>query len=187
MAALTLAGPRGGEQVANLHLRVGVSAPCYRRSVLTDEERVVWTGRPSWRGRMSIFAPGLLLAVLLLVVGLWTGLGVGPAFLIALAVAVVTLVWGLLETIRWKYTITNRRVFVRHGLITVNEQTARLERVQDLLLRQSVFDRLFGVGTLEIDTAGSEGGAFEFKGLRSPTEVREILDSAVRQERQEEV
>jgi uncharacterized membrane protein YdbT with pleckstrin-like domain len=155
--------------------------------VPTDDERVIWTGRPSWRGRLSIFAPGLALAVLVLVLGLVLDLGLGLSLLLALAIAAVTVAWGLLETIRWKYTITDRRVFVRHGLITVNEQTARLERVQDLLLRQSVFDRLFGVGTLEIDTAGSEGGALEFKALRAPSEVREVLDSAVRREERTEV
>ncbi|HEU4450206.1 MAG TPA: PH domain-containing protein [Gaiellaceae bacterium] len=155
--------------------------------MLTDDERVIWTGRPSWRGRLSIFAPGLALAVLVLVLGLVLDLGLGLSLLLALAIAAVTVAWGLLETIRWKYTITDRRVFVRHGLITVNEQTARLERVQDLLLRQSVFDRLFGVGTLEIDTAGSEGGALEFKALRAPSEVREVLDSAVRREERTEV
>lgn len=170
---------------ATLRLPVRVAASWYGRRVSTDEERVVWSGRPSWRGRVSIFAPGLLLAVLVLVLGLLLGLDVVLALVLTLAIAAVTLVWGLLETIRWRYTITNRRVFVRHGLVTVNEQTARLERVQDLLLRQSVFDRLFGVGTLAIDTAGSEGGALEFKALRSPTEVREILDSAVRREQQE--
>ena len=83
------------------------------------------------------------------------------------------MVWALLETIRWKYTITNRRVFVRHGLVSVQEQTARLERVQDVTLRQTLFDRIFGVGRLAIDTAGSEGGAFEFKALTEPTHVRE--------------
>ena len=87
---------------------------------------------------------------------------------------VVTVVWALLETIRWKYTITNRRVFVRHGLVSVQEQTARLERVQDVTLRQTLFDRLFGVGRLDIDTAGSEGGALEFKALTEPTHVREV-------------
>jgi uncharacterized membrane protein YdbT with pleckstrin-like domain len=102
-------------------------------------------------------------------------------------IAVVVAVWTFLETIRWKYTITNRRVFVRHGLISVNEQTARLERVQDVTLRQSLFDRMFGVGRLEIDTAGSEGGALEFKALMQPTHVREVLDAAVRNEQREEV
>jgi uncharacterized membrane protein YdbT with pleckstrin-like domain len=155
--------------------------------VATEEERTIWTGRPSWKGRMAIVIPGALVALLVLVVGLWAGLSAGTAVIVTVVVALVTVVWALLETIRWKYTITNRRVFVRHGLISVQEQTARLERVQDVTLRQSLFDRMFGVGRLDIDTAGSEGGAFEFKALTEPTEVREILDAAVRQEQQQEV
>ena len=153
----------------------------------TEEERVIWTGRPSWKGRMAIVVPGALVALLVLVVGIWAGLSATTAVIIAVVVALVTVVWALLETIRWKYTITNRRVFVRHGLVSVQEQTARLERVQDVTLRQSLFDRIFGVGRLDIDTAGSEGGAFEFKALTEPTHVREILDAAVRQEQQTDV
>ena len=153
----------------------------------TEEERVIWTGRPSWKGRMAIVVPGALVALLVLVVGIWAGLSATTAVIIAVVVALVTVVWALLETIRWKYTITNRRVFVRHGLVSVQEQTARLERVQDVTLRQSLFDRIFGVGRLAIDTAGSEGGAFEFKALTEPTHVREILDAAVRQEQQTDV
>ena len=152
--------------------------------MLTDEERVIWTGRPSWKGRMAIVVPGALVALAVLVVGIWAGLSATTAAIVTIAVALVTVVWALLETIRWKYTITNRRVFVRHGLISVQEQTARLERVQDVTLRQTLFDRIFGVGRLDIDTAGSEGGALEFKALTEPTHVREVLDAAVRQEQQ---
>jgi uncharacterized membrane protein YdbT with pleckstrin-like domain len=155
--------------------------------VLTDEERLIWTGRPSWRGRMAIVVPGALLAVAFLVVSMWAGLSTGTALIVTAVIAVVVVGWTLLETIRWKYTITNRRVFVRHGLVSVNEQTARLERVQDVTLRQTLFDRIFGVGRLAIDTAGSEGGALEFKALTQPTHVREVLDAAVRQEQQQEV
>jgi uncharacterized membrane protein YdbT with pleckstrin-like domain len=136
---------------------------------------------------MSIVLPGLLLALVVLVGGLLLDLSTTIVLLVAAAVAVATVAWALWETIRWKYTITERRVFVRHGLISVNEQTARLERVQDLTLRQSLFDRVFGVGTLAIDTAGSEGGALEFKALRSPAEVRELLDATIRRERHEDV
>ena len=136
---------------------------------------------------MAIVVPGVLVALLVLVVGIWAGLSAATAVIIAVVVALVTVVWALLETIRWKYTITNRRVFVRHGLVSVQEQTARLERVQDVTLRQTLFDRIFGVGRLAIDTAGSEGGALEFKALTEPTHVREILDAAVRQEQQTDV
>jgi uncharacterized membrane protein YdbT with pleckstrin-like domain len=145
-----------------------------------ETERVVWVGRPSWRARLSIVATGAVVAVLVLALLLWIGWeGIGAgAFLI---IVLVTLGWALLETIFWKYTLTDRRIFVRHGLLSVTEETARLGRVQDITLRQSIFDRLFGVGTLSIDTAGTEGGALDFRGLRRPTEVREVVENAVRE------
>ena len=151
---------------------------------MEDSERTLWTGRPSWRGRMSLIVPGLLLAVAVIALGLWVDLSSQTAFLAGLIVAFVTLVWGLLETIRWKYTVTSKRVISRHGLISVTEQTARLERVQDLTLHQSLFDRMFGVGRLTIDTAGSEGGALEFRALENPAAVRDLLEEAVRGEHQ---
>lgn len=148
-----------------------------------EEEREIWSGRPSWRGRMAIVIPGLLITLVVLIVCLWAGLSATITLTLVVIAAAVTIVWAFLETIRWKYTVTNRRVFVRHGLVSINEQTARLERVQDITLHQTLFDRLFGVGKLEIDTAGSSGGAFEFKALIDPAHVREILDTAVRAER----
>ncbi len=131
---------------------------------------------------MAILFPGVLLTILALVVCLWADFSATVTLVLVGIVAVVTIVWAVLETIRWKYTITNRRVFVRHGLVSIHEQTARLERVQDVTLQQTLFDRMFGVGKLLIDTAGSSGGAFEFKALLEPTHVREVLDNAVRAE-----
>ena len=129
---------------------------------------------------MSILATGVVVAVLVLALLLWIGWeGIGAgAFLV---IVLVTLGWALLETIFWKYTVTDRRIFVRHGLLSVTEETARPRRVQDITLRQSIFDRLFGVGTLSIDTAGTEGGALDFRGLVRPTEVRELIEDAVRE------
>ena len=151
-------------------------------AVVPEEERVIWTGRPSWRGRMAILVPGVLLTILALVVCLWSDFSATVTVVVVGIVALVTVVWAFIETIRWKYTITNRRVFVRHGLVSIHEQTARLERVQDITLHQTLFDRMFGVGKLQIDTAGSSGGALEFKALLEPTEVREVLETAVRAE-----
>ena len=155
-------------------------------AVVPEEERVIWTGRPSWRGRMAILVPGVLLTILALVVCLWADFSATVTVVVVGIVALVTVVWAFIETIRWKYTITNRRVFVRHGLVSIHEQTARLERVQDITLHQTLFDRMFGVGRLQIDTAGSSGGALEFKALLEPTEVREVLESAVRAEQRDD-
>ncbi len=154
---------------------------------MDEPERTIWEGRPSWRGRMSIFIPGLLVAIGVIVLSRVVDFSWKTAFLAGVVVALIALAWGLIQTILWKYTITSRRVIVRHGLISVNEQTARLERVQDLTLHQSPFDRIFGVGKLTIDTAGSEGGALDFIALEDPAGVRELLENAVRNEVREPV
>ena len=39
-----------------------------------EEEREIWSGRPSWRGRMAIVIPGLLITLVVLIVCLWAGL-----------------------------------------------------------------------------------------------------------------
>lgn len=153
---------------------------------VTEEEHAIWTGRPSWRGRMAILVPGVLVTILALVVCLWADFSGTVTVVVVGIVALVTVVWAFLETVRWKYTITSKRVFVRHGLVSIHEQTARLERVQDITLHQTLFDRMFGVGKLQIDTAGSSGGPLEFRALVDPTRVREVLESAVRAEQQAE-
>ncbi len=135
---------------------------------------------------MAILVPGVLLTILVLVVCIWAGASWLLTVIVVALVAGVTVVWSFLETLRWMYRITNRRVLVRHGLVSVHEQTARLERVQDITLHQTLFDRIFGVGRLEIDTAGSAGGPLEFKALVDPAHVREVLDTAVREQRDAE-
>ena len=106
------------------------------------------------------------------------GLGLSVDLLVVLVILAVvcgvTIGWGLAADDLWKYTLTEKRLLVQHGLITVTEQTAALDRVQDMTLRQSLFDRLFKVGTLHVDTAGSSGGAFELAGAgqaRTPCAV----------------
>lgn len=129
---------------------------------------------------MSIFASGLLTTVVVLAIAGWAGLDAKWLLIVAVVMVAVTIGWGMLQTIFWKYTLTDRRLLVRHGLITVTEQTASLDRVQDMTLRQTLFDRLFKVGTLHVDTAGSSGGAFELLGLDTPSSVRGLIESAVR-------
>ena len=129
---------------------------------------------------MSIFASGLVVTILVLAIAGWLGLSAGLLVILAIAMVAVTIGWGLVQTIFWKYSLTDKRLIVRHGLISVTEQTAALDRVQDMTLRQSLFDRLFKVGTLHVDTAGSSGGAFELLGLDTPASIRGLIESAVR-------
>ena len=76
-------------------------------------------------------------------------------------------------------TVTDRRVILRRGLFSKDERQVRLENVLDVRVKQGMFGRLFGHGTLAIETAGSGGTEFVFKGLRHPGKVRDVIMAAV--------
>jgi uncharacterized membrane protein YdbT with pleckstrin-like domain len=98
-------------------------------------------------------------------------MGVGAAFIPEsarpigqLAVALIGLVlavwWVVLPFLRWwtsTYTVTNRRLIMRRGILTKVGKDMPLIRINDVSYERSLVDRMFGCGTLYVQTA-AEGG-----------------------------
>jgi uncharacterized membrane protein YdbT with pleckstrin-like domain len=57
----------------------------------------------------------------------------------------------------------------------------RLDRVQNVNARQSILERLLGVGTVDFDTAGGVGYDFTFHGVANPREIVRTVDRALRE------
>ena len=76
-------------------------------------------------------------------------------------------------------TVTDRRVVLRRGLFNKDERQVRLEHILDVRLKQGIFGRLFGHGTLALETAGTGATEFVFKGLNQPSRVRDVIMAAV--------
>ena len=82
----------------------------------------------------------------------------------------------LVPLIRWRTThfvITNRRVLVREGLITRRGMDIPMRRITGVQFRQSLFERLFGVGTLVMESASDE--PLEFEDVPGIEEVHGLL------------
>lgn len=82
-----------------------------------------------------------------------------------LAVAAVgvllALWWTVLPFLRWlttTYTVTDRRIVTRRGILTKVSTDLPLARVNDVSSERSLTDRLFGCGTLWVHTASDTGG-----------------------------
>ncbi|MFL6026184.1 MAG: PH domain-containing protein, partial [Friedmanniella sp.] len=80
------------------------------------------------------------------------------------AIAVVGLLlavwWCLLPFLRWRtttYTLTNRRLITRSGILNKVSMDLPLARVNDVASERSLLDRLFGCGTLRVQTASDAG------------------------------
>jgi uncharacterized membrane protein YdbT with pleckstrin-like domain len=97
-----------------------------------------------------------------------------------LAVFVAVLGRGLARRLQTTYTITDQRLTIERGLMTRELYETRLERVQNVSLRQSLLERVLGVGTVDFDTAGSAGFDFSFRGVSEPRRIVRTVDRALR-------
>lgn len=140
-------------------------------------ERVLFEGHPSWRAILGFYLKGVLVAVVLGFVAnlIWDG---GTAFLVILVVLALTLLIGFVKRVATTYTITDRRLNIKRGIISKEVQETRLERVQNVNYRQSVYQRLMQIGDVDFDTAASDDYNFVFNGVANPGEVVEAVDKA---------
>lgn len=142
-------------------------------------EEVIYSGHPSWRSIKAFYAGGIAIG---LVVGILCWLIISPlgAVLAFAVITVGTIGIGLLKRIFTVYTITSDRLSIQRGGLSKRVEQTRIDRVQNVSTSQSPFDRLFKVGTVDFDTAGSDGGNLRFEGVDDPPAVAAAIDQAQR-------
>lgn len=113
------------------------------------------------------------------------GLGNDPGALIALAVAVVVAIvlgWKWLVLRANEYVLTNHRVIRKTGILTQQSMDSRLDKINNIEHRQTLWGRLLGFGDVEIDTA-SEIGAAVFHNISRPLDFKRAIATAAEQYR----
>ena len=140
-------------------------------------ERIIFEGHPSWRAILGFYLKGLLVAVILGVIAKLAS-GSGTAFLVILVVLALTVLIGFVKRVATTYTITDRRLNIKRGIVSKEVQETRLERVQNVNYRQSVYQRLMQIGDVDFDTAASDDYNFVFVGVANPSGVVHAVDQA---------
>ena len=130
--------------------------------VLTDEEEVVLHLHPHWK---TAIRPVL---VVLMAVGAtivaWVMLPQNHGGLLGFGVvAAIMLYYGIRYGVRplmiWRcihYVLTDERILLQDGVIARERRDLPLNRINDHALHQSFVDRLFGAGTLTVDSIGDQ-------------------------------
>jgi len=144
---------------------------------LSPGEEVIFQGHPSWRSILGFYLKGVAIAAVLgtiakLVDDNWT------AFLTILVVVGLTVLIGFVKRVATTYTITSRRLNIKRGIVSREIQETRLERVQNVNYRQSVYQRLMQIGDVDFDTAATDDYNFVFYGVADPGEVVHRVDQA---------
>lgn len=134
----------------------------YADKLLADGETVVLRTRQHWMALVRDSRNGWLLwilAVVLVVATWWLKIGdpwaqiVGIAALICLAVGLVIVLWQYLLWWTEEYIVTNRRLMKVSGVINKVSADSSLEKINDAILTQRMWGRVFNYGDLDILTA----------------------------------
>jgi uncharacterized membrane protein YdbT with pleckstrin-like domain len=139
---------------------------------------VIFQGHPSWRAILGFYLKGILIAAIVGALASLLGSDSGTVFLIVLAIILLTVLIGFIKRVATTYTITSRRLNIKRGIVSREIQETRLERVQNVNYRQSVYQRLMQIGDVDFDTAATDDYNFVFAGVADPGEVVHRVDQA---------
>ena len=145
---------------------------------LSPGEQVIFRGHPSWRAILGFYLKGVLIAAIVGAVAKLFGAGSFTVFLIVLAIIVITVLIGFVKRVATTYTITDRRLNIKRGIVSREVQETRLERVQNVNYRQSVYQRIMQIGDVDFDTAATDDYNFIFAGVADPGDVVHRVDQA---------
>jgi uncharacterized membrane protein YdbT with pleckstrin-like domain len=145
---------------------------------LSPGERVIFQGHPSWRAIVGFYLKGILVAALAGVIFKLFGAGSGTVFLVVLVIVGATVLIGFFKRVATTYTITDRRLNIRRGIVSREVQETRLERVQNVNYQQSIYQRLMQIGDVDFDTAAGDDYNFIFAGVADPGDVVHRVDQA---------
>jgi uncharacterized membrane protein YdbT with pleckstrin-like domain len=149
----------------------------YSESLMGREENIVFITRQHWIVLAgSVVVNGfLLVAIVAADIALnLSSAGTTLLTLLPLVLLIIPLARLAIRFLNWwneQYIITNRRVIQTEGVINKHVIDSSLEKVNDVVLNQSMLGRVLGYGDLEILTA-SEIGVNRFDHITHPVRFK---------------
>ncbi len=78
-----------------------------------------------------------------------------------------------------RYALSEDRLFLKRGFLNVSQDEVVLYRVRDLRVRISLWQRIFGVGTVTVVSTDKSIPELVLKNIRQPNEVKELIHEYV--------
>lgn len=82
-----------------------------------------------------------------------------------------------------KYRLTEDKLLINTGLLSIREEEIQLYRIMDITLKRTLFQRIFGVGTIHCCSADKTTPEFEIRDIKNPSQVKELLSNSIEKKR----
>ena len=138
------------------------------------EEETLWQGTRSQITNLGVYSLALLLMAGAIVGGFFFALVWG-----FIVVPVIWMVWVWLQTRSESFTLTTERLRLKKGVLNQVFDEVELYRVKDVTLARSAVQRLFGLGSVTMQTSDQGQETICIDSVRGSEELREQLRKQV--------
>jgi len=94
-------------------------------------------------------------------------------------VGILVIVWAILDRKATFYTLTTRRIHVKRGIVGKNSSEVLLADVRNVTVNYRVEERIFGIGSVGVASAGTAGVELRLAGVVGPDAVRNQIVGAI--------
>jgi len=130
-------------------------APDRNRKSSDDPEATLWSAHTS----MLYYIPMIIFGIIL----------------IPFIIGIFIILYAVLDQRCRVFTLTNRRVMSKWGIISRKTREVAIRDIRNINMSQGILERIFGLGSIEIGSAGTAGIEVKFTGVAKPTSVRDLV------------
>ncbi len=84
-----------------------------------------------------------------------------------------------------RYFLSEEKLIIDTGLFARNEEEIRLYRIMDITLHRSMWERMFGLGTIHCCSGDKSTPEFDIQHIKDAKAVKEMLSDMVEEARKE--
>jgi hypothetical protein len=148
-------------------------------------EEELWTGTYSAKAMIDrAIGLGVLTVAALVVSAIFAT----PALVyVGLGAVVVWAILGLVllyKRLTVRYRLTTFRLFHESGLLSRKRDRIEVIDINDVTLSQKIFERMFDVGTIHIESSDKSHPHFHMPGIKNVRHVADLFDNTRRAERE---
>lgn len=82
-----------------------------------------------------------------------------------------------------KYAVTDEKLIIKTGILNIKEEEVRLYRIMDFTLKRSIWQRMWGTGTIHVNSADKSTAEFDIQSIKNPEMVKNMLSDMVEEQR----